>query len=167
MTLKFDRWPWKTIEHLSQHTSSFVHRLIAIGIQTGVTVRKRRIWAKISNFLSCVTLKFGGWPLKNNREPLLCYFKRCVSFCGHMWIGTGVTVRKGLNWVLTSVTLTFDLLPWPLAWTSLLSMVITPENFMIRWQGHSKKVWKIDTGRQTEGQTDGQKELFLELLGRS
>ena len=31
MTLKFDRWPWKTIGHLSQYTSSFVHRLIAIG----------------------------------------------------------------------------------------------------------------------------------------
>ena len=71
-----------------------------------------------------------------------------------MWIQTGVTVRKGLNWVLTSVTLTFDLWPWPLAWTSLLSMVITPENFMIRWQEHSKKVWQVDTGRQTDGRTE-------------
>ena len=31
VTLRFDRWPWKTIGHLSQYTSSFVHRLIAIG----------------------------------------------------------------------------------------------------------------------------------------
>ena len=30
------------------------------------------------------------------------------------------------NWVVTSVTLTFDLWPWPFAWTSLLSLVITP-----------------------------------------
>ena len=29
------------------------------------------------------------------------------------------------------MTLTFDL--WPFAWTSLLSMVITPENFMMIW----------------------------------
>ena len=29
-TFKFDRWPWKTIRHLSEATSSFVHHLIAI-----------------------------------------------------------------------------------------------------------------------------------------
>ena len=33
-------------------------------IQTGVTVRKRSIRVKIGNFLSCVTLKFDGWPWK-------------------------------------------------------------------------------------------------------
>ena len=33
-------------------------------IQTGVTVRKRSIWVKISDFLSCVTLKFDEWPWK-------------------------------------------------------------------------------------------------------
>ena len=30
LTLKFDRWPWKTIGHLSYTTSSFVHHFIAI-----------------------------------------------------------------------------------------------------------------------------------------
>ena len=30
-TLKFDRWPWKTIWHLFNATSSFVHRFKAIG----------------------------------------------------------------------------------------------------------------------------------------
>ena len=30
-TLKFDRWPWKTIGHLSYATSSFVHHFVAIG----------------------------------------------------------------------------------------------------------------------------------------
>ena len=33
-------------------------------IQTSITVRKRSIWFKIDNFLSCVTLKFYGWPSK-------------------------------------------------------------------------------------------------------
>ena len=33
-------------------------------IQIGVTVRKRSICIKIGNFLSCVTLKFDGWPWK-------------------------------------------------------------------------------------------------------
>ena len=33
-------------------------------IQTGVTVRKCSIWAKIGNFLSWVTLKIDKWPWK-------------------------------------------------------------------------------------------------------
>ena len=79
--------------------------------------------------------------MKNNRTHLLNYFKHCASFRSLMWIQTGVTVLKHLIWVLTSVTLTFDFWPRPLAWTSLLSMVITPENsMMIRGQEHSEKV---------------------------
>ena len=55
-------------------------------------------------------------------------------------------------WVVTSVTLTFDLWPWPFAWTSLLSLVITPENFMmIGWWEHSQKGV---TDRRTDGRTD-------------
>ena len=69
-----------------------------------------------------------------------------------MWIQTGVRVRKRRSWVLTSVTLTFDLWPWPFAWTSLLTMVITPENFMmIRWWEHGEKgVTDRQTDRRTE-----------------
>ena len=36
--------------------------------------------------------------------------------------------------------------------------------YLILWQEHSEK--RV-TDRQTEGRTDGQKEVFLELLGRS
>ena len=69
-----------------------------------------------------------------------------------MWIQTRVTVRKRLSWVLTSVTLTFDLWPWPFAWTSLLSLVITPENFMmIWWWEHGEKGV---TDRRTDRWTD-------------
>ena len=90
--------------------------------------------------------------LKNNRAPLLSIIKLCASFHHHMWIETGVTVRKRLSWVLTSVTLTFDLWPLPFAWTSLLSLVITPINFMmIRWWEQSQKGV---ADRQTDGQTD-------------
>ena len=31
VTLKFDRWPWKTIGHIFYATSSFVHHFVAIG----------------------------------------------------------------------------------------------------------------------------------------
>ena len=92
--------------------------------------------------------------LKNNRVPLLSNIKLCASFHRHMWIQTGVTVRKWLNGVMTSVTLTIDL--WPLAWASCLSMVITPDNFrMIRWQEYCQKgVTDGQTDRQSDGQTE-------------
>ena len=32
VTLKFDGWPWKTIGHLFNATSSFVHHFVAIGV---------------------------------------------------------------------------------------------------------------------------------------
>ena len=82
--------------------------------------------------------------------------KLFASFHHHMWIQTRVTVRKRLSWVLTSVTLTFDLWPWPFAWTSLLSLVITPGNFMmIRWWEHGEKgVTDGRTDRRTDGRTD-------------
>ena len=97
-------------------------------------------------------LEIWWMTLKNNRPPLLSNFKLYALFHHHMWIQTGVTVRKRLSRVMTSVTLTFDLWPWPLAWTSLLSLVITPENFvMIRWQEHSEKgVTDRQTDRRTE-----------------
>ena len=53
---------------------------------------------------------------KNNRTPLLCYFKLFASFRSHWWIQTAVTVRKRLIWVkidafFSRVTLKFD--GWP------------------------------------------------------
>ena len=107
-------------------------------------------------FLEPCDLEIWWMTLKNNRAPLLSIIKLYASFHHHMWIQTGVTVRKRLSWVLTSVTLTFDLWPWPFAWTSLLSLVITPENFMmIRWCEHSEKgVTDGQTDRQADRQTD-------------
>ena len=124
-------------------------------IQTGVTVRKRSIWVKICNFFVSCDLEIWQMTLKNNRAPLLCYLKLCAWFQSHLWIQTRVTVQRPLNWVLTSVTLTFDLLTWPFAWTLLLSMVITPENFlMIWWQENSEKGV---TDKRTDRQIDRQK----------
>ena len=109
---------------------------------------------QIRRFLETCDLEIWWMTLKNNRAPLLCCFQLCAWFHCDMWIQTGVRVRKRLSWVLTSVTLTFDLWPWPFAWTSLLTMVITPENFMmIRWWEHGEKGV---TDGQTDGRTDRQ-----------
>ena len=102
---------------------------------------------QIRRFLEPCDLEIWQMTLKNDRAPLLSNIKLCASLHHHVWIQTGVTVRKLLSWVVTSVTLTFDLWPWPFAWTLLWSLVITLENFMIRWWKHSQK-----------GVTDGQTE---------
>ena len=124
---------------------------------------------QIRRFLEQCDLEMWRMTLKNNRAPLLSIIKLYASSHHHMWIQTGVTVRKRWSWVVTSVTLTFDLWPWPFAWTSLLSLVITPENFMmVGWWEHSQKgVTDRRTNRRTDGQTDGRTEPFIELLGRS
>ena len=158
MTLKNDRTPF--LNYIKLCASFQSHGFI----KTGVTIRKRPIWFKIGDFFSCVNLKF---DLKNNRTPLPSNIKLCASFHRHMCIHTGVTVQKRLSEVMTSVTLTFDLWPWRFACPSLLSMVITPENFvMIRWKEHDEiGVTDRQTDRQTDRRTDGRTEVFLELLG--
>ena len=108
-----------------------------------------------STILAPCDLETWRMTVKNYRAPLLSNIKPYVSFHHHMWIETGVTVRKRLSWVVTSVTLTFDFWPWPFAWTLPWSLVITPENFMIiRWWEHSQKGV---TDGQADGQTYGQK----------
>ena len=58
MTLENNRAP--RLYYIKLCASFQIHRWI----QIGVTVRKRSIWVKIGNFLSCVTLKLDGWPWK-------------------------------------------------------------------------------------------------------
>ena len=50
-------------------------------------------------FFSLCDLEIWRMTLKNNRAPLLWYFKLFASFRSHWWIQTGVTFRKRLIWV--------------------------------------------------------------------
>ena len=154
VTLKFEGWPWKTIGHLFYANTSFVHHFVAIGEY------KLELQSGNAQARSNSTIFRAVWPWnltddleKNNRAPLLCCFQLCAWFHCHMWIQTGVRVRKRLSWVLTSVTLTFDLWPVPFAWTSLLTM---EKILKISWwydDGNMvKKVLQMD--RQMDGRTD-------------
>ena len=108
---------WKTIGHLSFAVSSFVQHFIAIGefkleLQSG-----NAQFGSIQLFLEPCDLKIWRMTLKNNRAPLLCYFKLYASFRSHRWIQAGVTVRKRPIWVkiddfFSRVTLQFDVWPW-------------------------------------------------------
>ena len=72
---------------------------------------------QIRRFLEPCDLEIWRMTLKNNRAPLLCYFKLYASFRSHRWIQAGVTVRKRPIWVkiddfFSRVTLQFDVWPW-------------------------------------------------------
>ena len=102
VTLKFERWSWKTTGHLFSATSRSVHHFVSHQlIQTRVTVRKRTIWVTGENRRIFVPYDLDTWRMavKNNRTPLLCHFKLCASFHSHRWIQTRVTVRKRQIWV--------------------------------------------------------------------
>ena len=68
-------------------------------------------------FLELCDLEIWRMTLKNNRAPLLCYFKLCASFHTHWWIQIWVTVRKRSIWVkigdfLSRTTLKINGWPW-------------------------------------------------------
>ena len=64
MTLKFDGWPWKTIEHLLYVISSFVHHFVAIG------EFKLQLQSRNAQFESKSMIFLAAWPwnLTNDLE---------------------------------------------------------------------------------------------------
>ena len=72
---------------------------------------------QIRRFLEPCDLEIWPMTLKNNRAPLLPYFKLCALVRSHWQIQTWVTVRKRLIWVkfddfYSRVTLKFYGWPW-------------------------------------------------------
>ena len=143
MTLKYNSAPLlSNIKLCASFSSSYMNSNWRHSSETLNWGQNQRFF-----FVSC-DLDIWRMTLKNNRAPLLSNIKLCASFHHYMWIQTGFMVQKWLSCVLTSVTLTFDLWPWPFAWTSLLSLVITPENFMMIWW------WKHSQNGVTDRRTD-------------
>ena len=173
VTSKFNGWPWKTIGHLFYVASNFMHHFIAIAeFKLKLQSRNDQLGSKLVIFCSV-----WPWNLMDDLEKqegtssmllqALCIISS--SYVNSNWSYSPETAKLGYD----LCDLDLILWPWPFAWTSLLSLVITPENFvMIWWQEHSEKgVTDRQTGRQTDRQThrrtDRQKEVFLELLGFS
>ena len=72
------------------------------------TPNQGQIW----RLLEPCDLEIWQMTLRNNRAPLLCHFKLCVSFHTHLWIQIWVTVRKcsirvKINDFFSCVTLKF------------------------------------------------------------
>ena len=96
-------WTTPTISNVNYATLGYL--LAATGLI---------IWLKLDFchlFFSLCGLEIWWMTLKSNRAPLLSNIKLWASFHHHIQIQTGVTVRKRINWILISVTLTSDL--WP------------------------------------------------------
>ena len=51
-------------------------------------------WGPNRWFSAPCDLEIWRMTLKNNRAPLLCYFKLCASFKSHQWIQTEVTIAR-------------------------------------------------------------------------
>ena len=158
VTLKLDKWPWKTLGHRFYTTLSFVCHFKTISefklkLQSGNT----------QNWGFFVPLDLEIWrmtlTLKINRTPLLWPFKLCTSFRNHQWIQSyGPEMPKmgqNLFWCL-----------WPLTSDLDFCMDITSANGNYTWKFHDDTM----TGTLWKGghrRTDGRTELFLKLLGRS
>ena len=99
VTLKFDGWPWKTIGHLSFAVSSFVQQFVATGELNWSYSPKTPNLGQIRRFLEPCDLEIWWMTLKNNRAPLLCFFKLYAWFRSHRWIQAGVIVWKRPIWV--------------------------------------------------------------------
>ena len=104
--------------------------------------------------------------LKNNRTPLLSNITLFASFYHHISIQTGITVRKRLRWVLTFVTLTFDL--WPLTLSFCMDITFVNSHNSRKFHDDMMRgtLWKKchrRTDRQTDRRTDGLRAAWSQL----
>ena len=146
MTLKNNRAPLLSYFKLclSFHTHWW--------IKTAVTVQKRPIWVKIGDFFSRMTLQTWQMTLKNNRAPLLCYFKLCASFRTHWWFKTWVTVRKRPIWVKINdffSHVTFKLHRWP--WKTTGHLFYHTLSFVHHFDAIGKFKHKLKSGNAQFG----------------
>ena len=99
-------WPWNLTDYLKKQSGTSPKHYQAICIISSSYVNSNSSYSQempnlgqIQQFLEPCDLEIWWRTLKNNRAPLLCYYKLCAAFCSHCWIQTGVTVRKRPIWV--------------------------------------------------------------------
>ena len=116
-------WPWNLTDDLQKQQGTSPKHYQAICIISSSYVNSNWSYSpetpnlgQIRRFLKPCDLDIWRITLTNNKAPLLSIIKLYASFHHHMWIQTGVTVRKRLIWVKfddfqSRVTLKFD--GWP------------------------------------------------------
>ena len=130
VTLKFDKWPWKTLGHHFYATSSFVHHFVAIGgfkleLQSGNTQ---------SGSNSMLFRAVWPWNLTDDLEKQLGTFPKhhqakCIissSYVNSNWSYSPETVKLGVDLC--------DLGLWPLTLTFCIDVTsVNGNNF---WKFH-------------------------------
>ena len=139
MTSKCDGWPWKTLGHLFYAASS-----LCIISQSSVN-------SNLSYSPEMSTLDFEIWrmtlTIRHLSYTISNFVHHVISICeSKLKLWPGNTQNKA-KFVFTSMTFTFNLWPWPFAWASLLSMVITPDIFIMIW-------WWWKHSERCDGRTD-------------
>ena len=116
-------------------------------IKSGETLN----WGQNWRFFVPCDREIGRLILKNkgkNSAPLPCYFQLFVSFRSHLWIHSGVTVRKWPNWGKIcfdpDLDLNLDLRP------------LTPDIGNYSWKYYKNGRCDRRTDRSTDKRTDGQ-----------
>ena len=97
-------WPWNLTDDLEKQWGTSSMLLQALCIISEPLVNSKWSYSpempnlgQIGRFLEPCDLEIWRMTLKNNRAPLLSNIKLYASFHHHMWIQTGVTVRKRLS----------------------------------------------------------------------
>ena len=133
VTLKFDGWRRKTIGNPFYPPSSFAYYFVSIcefklKLQSGNADSGQN-----NRFSGPCDLEIWRMTLKTNRTPVLYNCKLCTWFRNHLWIQTGVTVRKHPSWGKICFDLC-DLDLWLLTLT--FYMDITSVNGNSSWNFH-------------------------------
>ena len=124
-------WPWNLMDDLEKQNNRetllcFFKLYVSLHnhwlIQTQVTTQKGPIWVKIGDILSHVTLIFDGWSWKTIGHLFYAtssFVQQFIAICKLKLDLRSGNAQFGAKFALTTVTFTFDLCPWPFAWTSL------------------------------------------------
>ena len=128
VTLKFDRWPWKTIGHLFYIAPSFVHHFIAISWLKLELLSGNFQSGSKSTFSCRMTLQFDGWPTKATGH----LFYATSSFMHHFvaigelkleLLARNAQIRSVSMFFFGCVTLKFNGWPWKMNMAPLLSNI--------------------------------------------
>ena len=149
-------WPCDLVDVLENNMTplllySLVYHFIAIGeFKLELQSTKAQFG---SNRRYIVLCHYETWQMTSKHNRALGYATVTFEFKPEL---RSRHAKIGAKFVLTSVTFTFDLWPLPFAWTPLLSIGITPANFIMIHRQEHKRGWQTD-GR-TDEQTDGKSE---------
>ena len=155
-------WPWNLTNDLENNMESFLchFKLCASfrrhqSIQTGVSSRNAQFGSKSEIFCPVWPWNFMD-ELEKQKAPFVCYFKFVQHFIAICKFKLELQYRNAQieQNLLPPLTLTFDLWPWPCAWTLFLSLVIAPENFMMTWWEEQSEKCERQTERWTDRGTE-------------